>query len=175
MIKFSWWRSTKKNYSETLLQVKVSRKKKVCSRFKVIDLLCIAHFFWKQKWQEALVKFVNLREKVFSRKFASWVDEVFFFFFKKNKSPSQWIGNKGIFHVSLISYFFFFERIIQKQVSSCINDFLSLYLCGYRKGFSAILFSFTYWKMEETLINKDYTGVVLMDFSKAFDIINHEL
>ena len=29
-----------------------------------------------------------------------------------------------------------FERIIQKQFSSFINDFLSPYSCGYKKGFN---------------------------------------
>ena len=29
-----------------------------------------------------------------------------------------------------------FERIIQKQFSSFIDNFLSPYLCGYRKGFN---------------------------------------
>ena len=35
------------------------------------------------------------RKKVFSPKFASQAGEI------KKKSPGQWIGNKGIFHVSL--------------------------------------------------------------------------
>ena len=30
-----------------------------------------------------------------------------------------------------------FERVIQKQLASHINNFLSTYLCGYRKGFNA--------------------------------------
>ena len=30
-----------------------------------------------------------------------------------------------------------FERVIQKQLGSHINNFLSPYLCGYRKGFNA--------------------------------------
>ena len=29
-----------------------------------------------------------------------------------------------------------FERIIQKQFSAHVNEFLSPYLCGYRKGFN---------------------------------------
>ena len=69
-----------------------------------------------------------------------------------------------------------FERIIQKQFSSFINDFLSPYLCGYRKGFNtqyALLSLIEKWK--KTLDNKGYTGAALMDLSKAFDIINHEL
>ena len=41
------------------------------------------------------MKFVDSREKKFSPKFASQAGEI-----KKN-SPGWWIGNKGIFHVSL--------------------------------------------------------------------------
>ena len=69
-----------------------------------------------------------------------------------------------------------FERIIQKQFSSFINGFLSPYLCGYRKGFSTqyTLLSLIE-KIKKTLDNKGYTGEVLIDFSKAFDTINHEL
>ena len=54
--------------------------------------------------------------------------------------------------------------------------FLSPYLCGYRKGFNTqytLLSVIEKWK--ETLDGKGYTGAVLMDLSKAFDTINHEL
>ena len=69
-----------------------------------------------------------------------------------------------------------FERIIQKQFSSFIDEFLSPYLCGYRKDFNtqyALLSLVEKWK--KNLDNKGYTGAVLMDLSKAFDTINHEL
>ena len=49
-------------------------------------------------------------------------------------------------------------------------------LCGYRKDFNtrrALLSLIKKWK--NTLFNKGYTGAVLMDLSKAFDTINHEL
>ena len=64
----------------------------------------------------------------------------------------------------------------KKQFSSFIDEFLSPYLCGYRKGFNtqyALLSLIEKWK--ETLDGKGYTGAVLMDLSKAFDTINHEL
>ena len=69
-----------------------------------------------------------------------------------------------------------FERIIQKQLSIHIERFLSPYLCGYRKGFStqfALISLIEKWR--KYLDNKGYTGAVLMDLSKAFDTINHEL
>ena len=68
------------------------------------------------------------------------------------------------------------ERIIQKQFSNYVAEFLSPYLCGYRKGFNtqyALLSLIEKWKKE--LDNKGYAGAILMDLSKAFDAINHEL
>ena len=69
-----------------------------------------------------------------------------------------------------------FERAIQKEFSNYVNEFLSPYLCGYRKGFNtqyALLSLIEKWKKE--LDNKGYAGAILMDLSKAFDTINHEL
>ena len=64
----------------------VSHKKKVCSRFRVIVLLYIAHFL-KKKWQEALVKFVNLQEKKFlCQDLLPGQARL------KNNSPNRWIG-----------------------------------------------------------------------------------
>ena len=69
-----------------------------------------------------------------------------------------------------------FEIIIQKQFSNYVGEFLSPYLCLYRKGFNtqyALLSLIEKWKKE--LDNKGYAGAILMDLSKAFDTINHEL
>ena len=69
-----------------------------------------------------------------------------------------------------------FERIMQKQMVSHIEKFLSPYLCGYRKGFNAqyaLLAMIEKWK--ESLDGKGFAGAILMDLSKAFDTINHEL
>ena len=54
-----------------------------------------------------------------------------------------------------------FERIIQKKFSSFIDEFLSPYLCGYRKVFNtqyALLSLIEKWK--ETFAGKGYTGEV---------------
>ena len=64
---------------------------------------------------------------------------------------------------------------MQKQINGYINNFLSPYLCGYRKSFStqlALLSLTEKWK--KVLDNKDFGGAVLMGLSKAFDTINHE-
>ena len=69
-----------------------------------------------------------------------------------------------------------FERLMHKQISFYIDQFLSPYMCGYRKGFStqhALLSLIEKWK--KVLDNKGYGGAILMDLSKAFDTINHDL
>ena len=57
-----------------------------------------------------------------------------------------------------------------------VEEYLSPYLCGYRKGFStqqALLSSLERWK--NVLDKKGYGVVVLRDFFKAFDTLNHDL
>ena len=69
-----------------------------------------------------------------------------------------------------------FERLMQSQINSFINKSLSKYLCGYRKGFStqtALLSLIEKWR--NILDQNGFAGAVLMDLSKAFDTINHEL
>ena len=55
-------------------------------------------------------------------------------------------------------------------------DYLSDFLCGYRKGYRtqhALIKLIESWR--QSLDNRGYSGGVLMDLSKAFDTINHEL
>ena len=69
-----------------------------------------------------------------------------------------------------------FERILHKQISSYIELYLSPYLCGYRKGYCAqyaIITLLEKWKT--ALDRKGYGDAILMDLSKAFDTLNHEL
>ena len=69
-----------------------------------------------------------------------------------------------------------FERIMQGQIYDYISGKLSPYLCGYRKGYSAqhaLISLIEHWRT--ALDKKGYAGAVLMDLSKAFDCINHEL
>ena len=68
------------------------------------------------------------------------------------------------------------ERLMHKQISFYIDQFLSPCIFDYRKGFStkhALLSLIEKWKRE--LDNKGYGGAILMDLSKAFDTINHDL
>ena len=69
-----------------------------------------------------------------------------------------------------------FERIMQKQINYFIISFLSPYLCGYRKGFNTqhtLLTLVENWR--KSLDNKGFGGAILMDLSKAFDTLNHDL
>ena len=69
-----------------------------------------------------------------------------------------------------------FERVMQKQINQFVEKFLSPFLCGYRKGFNsqyALLVMVEKWKM--SLDKHGFAAGVLMDLSKAFDTINHQL
>ena len=69
-----------------------------------------------------------------------------------------------------------FEKIMQGQMNNFVEKYLSPYLCGYRKGYNsqyALLAMIERWKI--SLDNNGYAGGILMDLSKAFDTINHQL
>ena len=69
-----------------------------------------------------------------------------------------------------------FERIMLNQITVYMDEYLSHHLCGYRKGFStqtALTSLIEKWK--QILDSKGYGAAILMDLSKAFDTINHEL
>ena len=69
-----------------------------------------------------------------------------------------------------------FERIMQKQIANYIENSLSPNLCGYRKGYNAqhaLTVLIEKWKI--SLDKQGYAGAIIMDLSKAFDTINHDL
>ena len=69
-----------------------------------------------------------------------------------------------------------FERIMQKQMKVYIEIYLSPFLCGFRKGYNtqyALTSMIEKWKKH--LDNNGFAGALLMDLSKAFDTLNHEL
>ena len=69
-----------------------------------------------------------------------------------------------------------YERLMQSQIVEFISGKLSPYLCGYRKGYSAqhaLISLIEHWR--KALDKKGYAGAILMDLSKAFDCINHDL
>ena len=68
------------------------------------------------------------------------------------------------------------ERLMHDQITTYMDAHLSKHLCGYSKGFNtqtALLSLLEKWK--SILDKKSFSGAVLMDLSKAFDTINHEL
>ena len=67
-----------------------------------------------------------------------------------------------------------FERIMQNKLFPYLEDFLSPFPCGCRKGYSiqyALLGFIEKWK--HMLDNRGYDGAILMDLSIAFHTINH--
>ena len=69
-----------------------------------------------------------------------------------------------------------FERIMYEQMMTFVTSFLSNFLCGFRKGYNtqhALLNLIE--KCKRVLDDKGYAGAILMDLSKAFDCLDHEL
>ena len=69
-----------------------------------------------------------------------------------------------------------FEKIIQKQIATYIDKFLSPFLCGYRRGYNiqhALIALIEKWRI--SLDKGGYAGAIMMDLSKAFDTLNHDL
>ena len=93
-------------------------------------------------------------------------------FFKK-KDPLNKENYRPVSFLPSISKIL--EKLMQKQINGYTSNFLSPYLCGYRKGFStqlALLSSTEKWK--NALDNKSFGGAALMDLSKALDTKNHD-
>ena len=69
-----------------------------------------------------------------------------------------------------------YERFIHDCLSSYAESFLSKFVSAYRKSYSSnhvLLRLIENWK--KSLDNKDFVDTVLMDLSKAFDCIPHDL
>ena len=69
-----------------------------------------------------------------------------------------------------------YERIMQRQISTFIEEDLFIHMCGYRKGYStqhALLTLVERWR--KSLDCQGFAGAIITDLSKAFDTINHEL
>ena len=69
-----------------------------------------------------------------------------------------------------------YERSMFDQISSYIDKHLSPFLCGFRKGYSTqhcLTFMLNRW--DKAMDSGKLAGALLMDLSKAFDCLNHEL
>ena len=93
--------------------------------------------------------------------------------FKKGKRKE--IGNNR--PVSILNCFSkIYERFLHNQIASFSNEFLSDFISAYRKGYSTnhvLIRLIENWKT--TLAKNLFTEAVLMDLSKAFDCIPHDL
>ena len=69
-----------------------------------------------------------------------------------------------------------FERLLYKQIETFMNNKLSIKLSGFRKNFKTqYCLTFMLEKWKNTLDKGRNVGAVVMDLSKAFDTINHDL
>ena len=79
--------------------------------------------------------------------------------------------------VSILNVFSkIFERWINDKMEPYINETLSIFISAYRKHYSSshvLLRLIEEWK--RNLDNKKFVGAVLMDLSKAFDCVPHDL
>ena len=69
-----------------------------------------------------------------------------------------------------------FEKIIYHQLSEYMVNFLSELLCGFRKAHStqhALFRLLQKWQAERD--SGSYVGTILMDLSKAYDCLSHDL
>ena len=92
----------------------------------------------------------------------------------KKENPLKSKNYKPVSVLPVVSKIF--QKIMHKQMSLYIDNFLSPCLCGYRKRFStqqALLSLIEKWK--NILDKRGYGGAVLMDLSRAFDTLNHNL
>ena len=68
------------------------------------------------------------------------------------------------------------ERFLHENLTNYANTFLSRFISAYRKSFSTnhvLIHLIENWK--KSLDEKKFVGAVLMDLSKAFDSIPHDL
>ena len=69
-----------------------------------------------------------------------------------------------------------FERVIFDQINDFMQNKFSDLLCGLRKGFSTqVALIKLLQKWQQSLDNKEIIGTVLIDLSKAYDCIQHDL
>ena len=69
------------------------------------------------------------------------------------------------------------EKVMDEQTDQYIDNKLSKFICGYRKGGYNPQLTLTHMieKMKKFRDKEGHAGAVLMDLSKAFDTIKHEL
>ena len=69
-----------------------------------------------------------------------------------------------------------YEIFIHENLTNYVNTFLSKFISAYRKSYSTnhvLIRLIENWK--KSLYEKTFVGAVLMELSKAFDSITHDL
>ena len=70
----------------------------------------------------------------------------------------------------------FFERLIYDQLNEYLEQDLNSLLCGFRKAHSAQHALFRLLQEWQSELDKSgFVGTILMDFSKAYDCLPHDL
>ena len=92
----------------------------------------------------------------------------------KKLDPSDKANYRPVSVLPLLSKVF--EKIIYDQLYEYLENFLSELLCGFRKAHSTqhALFRLIQ-KWQEELDSGGYVGTILMDLSKAYDCLSHDL
>ena len=104
-----------------------------------------------------------------------------FIFSRKQLGVSQFW--KNIFNCNVINqssdplpcFSNIFERIIQNQLLTCMDSYLSPFLCRCRKIFRNQTAFLWFTEKRKFLNTKCFAGGVLMDLLEAFDAITHEI
>ena len=68
-----------------------------------------------------------------------------------------------------------FERIIYDQLSEYLEKYLNSILCGFRKAHSTQHALFKLLQAWQEELDKGFVGTILMDLSKAYDCLPHDL
>ena len=77
---------------------------------------------------------------------------------------------------ALLAFSKVFERVIFDQINDFMQNKFSDLLCGFRNGFSTqVTLIKLLQKWQQSLDNKEIIGTVLIDLSKAYDCIQHDL
>ena len=92
----------------------------------------------------------------------------------KKLDPSDKANYRPVSALPLLSKVF--EKNIYDQLYEYLENFLSELLCGFRKAHSTqhALFRLIQ-KWQEELDSGGYVGTILMDLSKAYDCLSHDL
>ena len=92
----------------------------------------------------------------------------------KKLDPSDKVSYKPVSVLPLLSKVF--EKIICDQFYEYLENFLNEFMCGFRKAHStqhALFKLIQKWQAE--LDSGGYVGTILMDLSKAYDCLSHDL